>query len=53
VEIRRPGHPLFGRKVVVSRVYIIYDGSDLLPEVRKALLEEARTRGVELHFHIQ
>lgn len=53
VEIRRPGHPLFGRKVVVSRVHIIYDGSDLLPEVRKALLEEARTRGVELHFHVQ
>ena len=53
VEIRRPGHPLFGRKVVVSRVHIIYDGKRLHPDVRNALLNEARTRGVELHFHVQ
>ena len=53
VEIRRPGHPLFGRKVVVSRVHIIYDGERLLPEIKRALLDEAQNLGVELHFHVQ
>jgi hypothetical protein len=53
VEIRRPGHPLFGRKVVVSRVHIIYDGEGLLPEIKRALLDEAQNLGVELHFHVQ
>jgi hypothetical protein len=53
VEIRRPGHPLFGRKVVVTRVHIIYDGEGLLPEIKRALLDEARNLGVELRFHVQ
>jgi hypothetical protein len=53
VEIRRPGHPLFGRTVVVSRVHIIYEDEGLLPEIKRALLDEARNLGVELHFHVQ
>jgi hypothetical protein len=53
VEIRRPGHPLFGRKVVVSRVHIIYDGEGLLPDVRRALTNAAERAGAELHFHVQ
>lgn len=53
VEIRWPGHPLFGRKVVVSRVHLVYDGERILPEVRRALLEVAERSGVELHFHSQ
>jgi hypothetical protein len=53
VEIRRPGHPLFGRKVVVSRVHITYDGKKLLPNVKDRLLNEARDLGVDLHFHVE
>jgi hypothetical protein len=53
VEIRRPGHPLFGRKVVVSRVHLVYDGKALLPAIRRALTDAARDSGVELHFHVQ
>ncbi len=52
VEIRRPGHPLFGRKVVVSRVHIIYDGTGLASGAQEALLREANRLGVELHFHV-
>jgi len=29
VEVRRPGHPLFGRKVIVTRVHLVYDGKGL------------------------
>jgi len=52
VEVRRRGHPLFGQKVVVTRVHIVYDGENLSAEVREALLIEARAQGVELHFHV-
>jgi hypothetical protein len=52
VEIRRPGHTLFGRKVVVSQVHIIYDGTRLASAVKEALLLEAHRLGVELHFHV-
>jgi hypothetical protein len=52
VEIRRPRHPLFGRKVVVSQVHIIYDGTGLASEIKEALLREANRLGVELHFHV-
>ncbi|MFL5343629.1 MAG: hypothetical protein ACJ8AT_02495 [Hyalangium sp.] len=52
VEVRRRGHPLFGQKVVVSRVHIVYDGTNLSNEIREALFEEAKDRGVDLHFHV-
>jgi hypothetical protein len=53
VEVRRRGHPLFGRRVTVSRAHLVYDGA-LVPEVssfRDAMLEAAEAAGVELHFH--
>jgi len=52
VEIRRPGHPLFGRKAVVSQVHIVYDGTGLSSEIKRALFREANSLGVELHFHV-
>lgn len=52
VEVRRRGHPLFGKKVVVSRVHIVYDGTNLSGEIRSALFEEAKRHGVDLHFHV-
>ncbi|MBN1205699.1 MAG: hypothetical protein JXB05_12340, partial [Myxococcaceae bacterium] len=52
VEVRKPGHPLFGKKVRVSRTHLVYDGATLDSELRDALLREAPTHGVELHFHV-
>jgi hypothetical protein len=51
VEVRRPGHPLFGRKVIVTRVHLVYDGRGLESQFRQPLANEARNRGVVLHFH--
>jgi hypothetical protein len=51
VEVRRPGHPLFGRKVIVTRVHLVYEGRGLESEFREPLTNEARNRGVNLHFH--
>ena len=52
VEVRRRGHPLFGQKVVVTRVHLVYDGSDLSSEIKDALRKGARSQNVELHFHV-
>lgn len=52
VEVRRSGHPLFGKKVVVTRVHLVYDGTALSPEFKNALRKEAGGRRVELHFHV-
>ena len=52
VEVRRRGHPLFGQKVRVSRVHIVYDGSGLDSTLKDALLEAARESGVQLHFYV-
>ncbi|HVG61986.1 MAG TPA: hypothetical protein VNA24_25710 [Hyalangium sp.] len=53
VEVRRRGHPLFGRRVTVSRVHLMYDGG-LVPELsefREAMRKTAEEAGVGLHFH--
>jgi hypothetical protein len=52
IEVRRSGHPLFGRTVAVSRVHLVYDGTGLAPDFKKALSHDAYRRGVELHFHV-
>jgi hypothetical protein len=52
VEVRRPGHPLFRRKVVVNRVHLVYDGEKVLSEFKNDLSKEAAGNGVELHFHV-
>jgi hypothetical protein len=51
VEVRRPGHPLFGREVAASKVHLVYDGKLISDETKKVLLNDARQLGVELHFH--
>ena len=53
VEIRRPGHPLFGRKVIVTRVHLVYDEKGVVPDLQGAFEEIARRLKVELHFHAQ
>jgi len=52
VEVRRPGHPLFGKKVRVSRTHLVYDATSLDAKIKDALLEAAPNNGVTLHFHI-
>lgn len=52
VEVRRRGHPLFERKVIVTRVHLVYDGSRLSQLYKQALSKGAKTRGVESHFHV-
>jgi hypothetical protein len=51
VEVRRPGHPLFGKTVNVSRVHVVYDGKTLLPELRGALSNQAFQENIALHFY--
>ncbi len=51
VEVRRPGHPLFGKRVDISRVHLVYDGENLLPSLKQELSREASRFKVELHFH--
>lgn len=54
VVVRRPGHPLFGRKVTVSRVHLVYYEEDELPsKIRSALVDTAKDLNIELHFHAQ
>ena len=52
IEVRRRGHPLFGQKVRVSRVHIVYDGAGLDSKLQEALLQAAPRYGVELHFYV-
>jgi len=53
VEVRRPGHPLFGRKVTVSRVHLVYDAKGMTPEAKKTLNSASELYDIELHFHAQ
>ncbi|WP_224367963.1 hypothetical protein [Hyalangium versicolor] len=52
VEVRRPGHPLFQKKVVVTRVHLVYDGTSLSPTLKNALSRGAHSYEVEVHFHV-
>jgi hypothetical protein len=51
VEIRRPGHPLFGRQVKVSRVHLVYDEQGVPPGLGDTLKTRADNLNIELHFH--
>jgi len=53
VEIRRPGHPLFGRKVNVSRLHLVYDERGITSELQSDLSTRATKLNIELHFHAQ
>ncbi|WP_224366363.1 hypothetical protein [Hyalangium versicolor] len=52
VEVRRRGHPLFGQKVRISQVHIVYDGTGLSSKVTDALVAAAPRFGVQLHFYV-
>jgi hypothetical protein len=52
VEVRRLGHPLFGQKVRVSQVHVVYDGTGLSSELKDAFLKVAPQYGVQLHFYV-
>jgi hypothetical protein len=52
VEVRRRGHPLFGQKVRISQVHIVYDGTGLSSKLQGDLLKAAPRYGVELHFYV-
>jgi hypothetical protein len=52
VEVRRPGHPLFERRIPIARVHLVYDEA-LIPQdpaIRRAMRGAAERVGVELHF---
>jgi hypothetical protein len=51
VEVRRPGHPLFKKKVEISEAHVVYDGKLVPPPIRRALSQYAQSRGTSLHFH--
>jgi hypothetical protein len=51
VQVRRPGHPLFGRNVPVSRIHLLYDAGTIPPQLKTRLSKEIGGRGVEVHFH--
>ncbi|HZH78436.1 MAG TPA: hypothetical protein VEY88_20575 [Archangium sp.] len=53
VEVRRPAHPLFGRKASVSRVHLVYDEKGVTPEIKKTIGGAAARYDIELHFHAQ
>ena len=38
IQIRRPGHPLFGQEVDVSRLHLVYDVKTIPPEKMKFIL---------------
>jgi hypothetical protein len=52
VEVRRPGHPLFGKRVRVSRTHLVYDATNLDAKIKNGLLNAAPDLGVTLHFHL-
>jgi hypothetical protein len=49
LEVRRPGHPLYGRSVRVSKVHLVYEtkGVDSWKAVIQEVCDEAK---VEVHF---
>jgi hypothetical protein len=53
VQVRRPGHPLFGKDVPVSRVHLVYDSETLTPRLKQMITEAVESQGlkVEVHFH--
>jgi hypothetical protein len=53
VQVRRPGHPLFGQDVAVSRVHLVYDSKTLTPQLKQTIAQRLASPGinVEIHFH--
>jgi hypothetical protein len=49
LEVRRPGHPLYGRVVQVSKVHLVYEEQGV-SRWRNLLEEACKEAGVEVHF---
>jgi hypothetical protein len=50
VEVRRPGHPLFGRKVEAARLHLVYDAEFASDEARAVIVDALKGKAVEVHF---
>jgi len=51
IQIRRPGHPLFGREVTVSKVHLVYDAKLTTEEARATIRKALPIKDIGLHFH--
>jgi hypothetical protein len=51
IEVRRPGHPLFGKKTVVTQVHLVYDAQMAVGEPQRVIVNALMRTGVEVHFH--
>jgi hypothetical protein len=51
VQIRRPGHPLFGQEVTVSKVHLVYDAELASEKARAVIRRELSNKDIGLHFH--
>jgi hypothetical protein len=49
LEVRRPGHPLYGRVVQVSKVHLVYE-AQTVGAWKPRIQELCRQRRVEVHF---
>jgi hypothetical protein len=49
LEVRRPGHPLYGRTVQISNVHLVYETRGV-GEWRGLIQEVCKQVGVEVHF---
>jgi hypothetical protein len=49
LEVRRPGHPLYGRTVQVSKVHLIYEASGV-GRWQEFIRKLGKETGVEVHF---
>jgi hypothetical protein len=53
VQVRRPGHPLFGQDVPVSRVHVVYDAETFPARLKQEIAKVLGKKkiNVEVHFH--
>lgn len=51
IQVRRPGHPLFGQEVTVSKVHLVYDAELASEEARNLIRQALLKKNIELHFH--
>ena len=49
LEVRRPGHPLYGHTVPVSKVHLIYDAS-IVGRWQELIRRIGKEAGVGVHF---
>ena len=50
LQIRRPGHPLFGQNINVSRLHLVYDVKGTTSEIVETITAALEGRSAEVHF---